>query len=718
MKRYLLRPIVLLCVLAAGCATQPTQPSNILLGPYVTAVSETSARVLWVTEPNAGPIEFRAMAHSCLVPLIKFRPVKAEVAAGPLPGRPEVLHSAVLTGLKGGDVVNYTIKDSKGSTAGSFQTARPPEALGSFRFLVYGDTRSFPERHRAVAEAARRDGPYVFNINTGDMVASGLAWNLWKKEFFDPAKELLASATIWPVRGNHEADAVMYGGLFPGLPNSGLYYSFDCGNAHFAVLDSGDEDVPPDPAMLAWLEKDLSASKAQWKFAVYHKPTVDTVLGGKVWGRRDVWPLLQKYGVDMILSGHSHVYERFRPIGEKGAKPIIQIVTGGGGAPTYECKPSPALEVGYDGLNYCILEIAGPQLRLTAKSPDGNVIDRVQITKGEGGLFDKATMDRALTAPEAWEIAYVLTGFWADFVERPVVGKPAVIAIPTMFFPKGATVEIAPLTDNPWGLQTTRWEVGDEPLQLPVVPPANLGLTRSGGLRPTIHLKLSVTYQGKTYTREDCYISTSPKTVGMLTPEPTPVLIPRAKGEIAVDGDLKDWADIPFLTPPSTRAASKITRLAWRPEGIYGALLVPDANVRVNPAAAWKGDCLELFLDANRGRAADARKDPACTMAEIYPLPQAGEGKGGSRITHARPQLQGRTDVIPVAWKRTAGGYALEFFIPAEAIAPARMEKGTRVGFQYVLDDDGAALERFVRPDAAGPIWQTSLHWGVIELGE
>jgi hypothetical protein len=325
-------------------------------------------------------------------------------------------------------------------------------------------------------------------------------------------------------------------------------------------------------------------------------------------------------------------------------------------------------------------------------------------------------MDRAMTAPEAWEIAYVLTGFWADFVEKPVVDKPVMMAIPKMFFADGATVEMSPLADNPWGLQPTKWVVGDEPLMLRVVPPADLGLTPSNGLRPTIHLKLSVTYQGKTYTREDCYISTSPKTVRMLTREPTPVLVPRAKGEITLDGDLKDWEGAAFLTPPSTGEPSKITRLAWGPKGIYGALLVSDANVRAFPKAAWKGDCLELFLDANRARAADARKDPACTMAEIYPLPQAGEGKGASRITHGR--LQGSTTAIPVAWKRTPGGYALEFLIPAEAIAPQPMEKGTRVGFQYILDDDGNAVERFVSTEGKGPVWQTSLNWGVIELGD
>jgi hypothetical protein len=185
------------------------------------------------------------------------------------------------------------------------------------------------------------------------------------------------------------------------------------------MLDSGLDEIDADPNMLEWLDKDLAASKATWKFAVYHRPTVDTVGYGRVWGREDVWPILQEHGVDMVFTGHSHVYERFRPIGQKGRKPIIEIVTGGGGAPTYESRPCPAVEVTYEGLHYCVVELAGETLRFAAKAPDGTVIDRFQVVK-KGGAFDANTMDRAMPTPEAWESAGLVPGFDPRFCKMAV----------------------------------------------------------------------------------------------------------------------------------------------------------------------------------------------------------------------------------------------------------------------------------------------------------
>jgi acid phosphatase type 7 len=518
MIRKLPRLLALLGVLLAGCSTaQPPQSPNILLGPYVTAVSETSARVLWVADPNAEAPRFSAAASSSLVPAFKLVPVKAEVTTSPIPGWREVLHSASLTGLRGGDSCMYTIRDSKGIAGGHFTTALPAGAqppFDRFRFLVYGDTRSFPDRHRAVAEAAGREQPFAFTLNTGDFTANGTTLALWKQEFFDPAGELLRRTPIWPVRGNHEPDANLYAALFEGLPHGGLYYSFDFGNAHFVMLDSGGlEDRPADPAMLDWLEKDLSATRAEWKFAVYHRPSADTAAGGKTWGRRDVWPILERHGVDMIFSGHSHVYERFRPVGSPGGKPMIQIVSGGGGAPTYEVKPSPILEVGYDGTHYCMLELAGADLRMTVKSPDGNVIDRLSLSH-QGSAFDPETMARTMTAPEAWEIAYILTGFTTRFAEAPSAGTPVAVVVPGNIFPNGSTVQIAPLTENPWAIQPTQLMPADEDLQLMVTPPKGFVLpSRDGaGLKPPIRVKVSVTYMGKTYTRNDFPIDIAPPT--------------------------------------------------------------------------------------------------------------------------------------------------------------------------------------------------------------
>ena len=409
--RFLAVGLLLAGLHLPGCSGRPAGDGNakpaaalphpdILLGPYVTAVTDTSAKVLWVTGPGARTTSIEVSQAG---PPGGAARVKVDVNEGKLPDQPEVLHTATLTGLAPGAPCSYTVSDGRGAVKGSFQTAPAPgEANAPFKFIVYGDSRTYSERHAAVAGAICKELPFAFVIHTGDLVSNGFMWEQWEGEFFGPAGDMLRQAAIWPVRGNHEGDAATYGDLFAPLPHRGLYYGFDWGGAHFAVLDSGGTWVNNDPNMMKWLDEDLSRSKAAWKFAVYHMPTIDTMNHGEGWGREDVWPILQKHGVDMVFCGHSHVYERFRPIGERGAKPIIEIVTGGGGAPTYETCSCPAVQTSYEGLHYCVVELAGPTLRFAAKSPGGAVIDRFQVSK-EGNAFDANTMDRAIPTTEAWE---------------------------------------------------------------------------------------------------------------------------------------------------------------------------------------------------------------------------------------------------------------------------------------------------------------------------
>jgi len=382
------------------------------MGPYVTAVTDTTARVLWVTDANASDAEFGGLG-GLYQPKdeAQLNRLKVQESSAPIAGRSEVLHTAVLGGLRPGQSYFYSLSSPApgAHVTGSFRTAPTPGSRGPIKFLVYGDTRSFPDRHEAVARAMTREAPFAFVLTTGDLVSNGWMWELWKREVFDPAGELLRQAPMWPVRGNHEGDAESYTELFPGLANGGLYYSFDWGNAHFVVLDSGDQDEQPDPNMLLWLEKDLAASKAEWKFAAYHKPTFNVGGHASRWGGWDVWPILQKHGVDAVFSGHSHLYERFRPIGEKGEKPIIQIVTGGGGAPSAATQPSATLESAYDDLHYCVVELEGGTLRLTVRTPGGQVLDRMKVTKKDG-VFDAETMGRVLSPAEAWEAIPVYPG--------------------------------------------------------------------------------------------------------------------------------------------------------------------------------------------------------------------------------------------------------------------------------------------------------------------
>jgi acid phosphatase len=86
------------------------------------------------------------------------------------------------------------------------------------------------------------------------------------------------------------------------------YYTFKSGSAQFFALDSNYMD----PEQVKWLDKELSASGARWKLCFFHHPFYSHARkhGSDVDLRQHLEPLFQKYGVDVVLNGHDHVYER------------------------------------------------------------------------------------------------------------------------------------------------------------------------------------------------------------------------------------------------------------------------------------------------------------------------------------------------------------------------------------------------------------------------
>jgi hypothetical protein len=93
------------------------------------------------------------------------------------------------------------------------------------------------------------------------------------------------------------------------------FYSFDEGPAHFTVVDSNGYCPIDNPALIAWMERDLNTSKAPWKFVCMHAPmfhsSPNKFMEQKM---RLLGSLLTRCGVDVVLSGHVHNYQRSRPM--------------------------------------------------------------------------------------------------------------------------------------------------------------------------------------------------------------------------------------------------------------------------------------------------------------------------------------------------------------------------------------------------------------------
>jgi hypothetical protein len=153
----------------------------------------------------------------------------------------------------------------------------------------------------------------------------------YQKAVFEMYPALLRKTVLWPTLGNHDAGDDIPGHFVPyldifTLPKNGeaggvasgteLYYSFDYANVHFICLDSYTSDRSSNGPMASWLQADLAATEKDWIIAYWHHPPYSK--GGHDSDddyflfemRQNVAPILEAYGVDLVLSGHSHDYER------------------------------------------------------------------------------------------------------------------------------------------------------------------------------------------------------------------------------------------------------------------------------------------------------------------------------------------------------------------------------------------------------------------------
>jgi 3',5'-cyclic AMP phosphodiesterase CpdA len=148
------------------------------------------------------------------------------------------------------------------------------------------------------------------------------------------------------------------------------YYSFVRKNARFVVLDSNQVD----PRQLAWVDGTLKQSSEEWKICYFHHPLYSD--GGRhgsdIELRVVLEPLFVKYGVDVVYSGHDHIYERIKP--QKG---VTYFVNGSSGELRKgDVHPSSMTAAYFDqDQAFSLVEIAGDDLYFQARSRTGRTVD-------------------------------------------------------------------------------------------------------------------------------------------------------------------------------------------------------------------------------------------------------------------------------------------------------------------------------------------------------
>ena len=253
------------------------------------------------------------------------------------------------------------------------------------RFAVIGDWGTGGGDEVGIAQqmfASHQRSSLDFVISAGDNIYPNGSERYFAKHFEHPFANLLKDRIkFYTVLGNHDVEEGRQDQCQYPLFNMGgaSYYKVERGNglAEFFMLDSNDFDR----TQSAWLESSLRDSKAAWKIAVFHHPIYSSGKkhGSAVGLRRQLEPLFTRYGVDVALSGHDHIYERTKP-----QQNVQYFVTGAGGKVRGGDvdRGSNIRAASFDDDNhFMVFEIEGSQARFQAISARGAVVDSGSLTR-------------------------------------------------------------------------------------------------------------------------------------------------------------------------------------------------------------------------------------------------------------------------------------------------------------------------------------------------
>jgi acid phosphatase type 7 len=351
-----------------GGATGLEQPRE----PYVQGVTAYSAVICWVSEhPGSGVVEYGKTP---------------ELGRKETDPRVRRRHVVALAGLDPCSTYHYRVGGvGESSSKGSLRTA-PVGEDSRFRFAVVGDSGSGGKGQLAVAALLGCLEPDLV-LHTGDVVYPAGQERHYNRRFFAPYRNLIKTVPVFPVLGNHD---VMRGDGTAFLENfhptlesprgSKRYYSFDWGNTHFVALDSelyhGDRGSDPEKQK-DFLEQDLAASRKRWKIAFLHRsPYGSSRHGGDGRVREDLEPLFARHAVDLVFSGHDHVYERTVPI-----RGVTYVVSGGGGRRLYPAGNGELTASSVSAHHAVLVRVSGGRLLLEAVEVGGKVVDRLELLK-------------------------------------------------------------------------------------------------------------------------------------------------------------------------------------------------------------------------------------------------------------------------------------------------------------------------------------------------
>jgi Icc-related predicted phosphoesterase len=377
-------------LLVTATSQAQDQRPRFVIAPYVQFATQTSIKVLWETNfKGSSLVEFGEAQLNSGKAILNRNTASSEYS---------FMHELELSGLKA--ETNYFYRVASVSEGGDtlysavipFQTAVKDSS--AYAFTIFGDSQSNPVTWGKITQLARAERPN-FSLHVGDLVGFGYLKHEWVNDFFAPSHHFMKQTPMYTILGNHEHDAAYYYQYFAN-PAPEYYYSFRYGNAEFFMLDTNHyQDSSTE--MYSWLEHALAKSTATWKFVAHHHPPYssdmddfgDTNKEASEFGdleTRELIPLYEKYGVDMVFFGHIHTYERTWPINNSKVveeNGVIYLNLGGAGGGLEQASPmrtwfSNKVKTTH---HFASIVVNGNTLEYRAIDDNGNVFDNFVLNE-------------------------------------------------------------------------------------------------------------------------------------------------------------------------------------------------------------------------------------------------------------------------------------------------------------------------------------------------
>jgi hypothetical protein len=419
--------IALLALLVAWPAV--AQGAAVTRGPYLQMGTPTSVVVRWRTD---APTDSRVRYGNAPGNLASFTDNSAVTTE----------HEVSVTGLSADTLFYYSVGSTAAVQAGDdadhfFVTFPPAGAPAPTRVWVLGDSGTQNSSQTAVRNAyynATGTRHTDLWLMLGDNAYNNGTDSEYQGAVFNMYSAMLRKSVVFPTLGNHDTagstafvDTYPYFNIFT-LPRNGEsgglpsgtehYYSFDFGNIHFVCLDSMTASRSPTGAMATWLQNDLAATTRDWIIAFWHHPPYtkgshnsdsETEL---IQMRQNMLPILEAGGVDVVLTGHSHSYERSllldshyglsstlnssmildggsgrdpapyqKPEGLPGHEGAVYVVAGSSGQTSGGSLNHPAMFISLNVLGSVVMDFTTNRLDLQFLDSTGVVRDNFAIMK-------------------------------------------------------------------------------------------------------------------------------------------------------------------------------------------------------------------------------------------------------------------------------------------------------------------------------------------------